>query len=60
MDTFHTGHGCVSGNLGFVANSLDVVADSIESVADCPVFMSVGLLTVPDALLTSFDLASPC
>jgi len=41
VDTFHTGHGCVSRHLGFVADSLDVVADSIESLADCPVFVAV-------------------
>ncbi len=47
----------VSGHLGFVADSLGVDADSIEFVA---VFMTVGLLAVPDALLSSLDLASPC
>jgi hypothetical protein len=55
---------CLSGHLGIVAVSLDVVADSMESLADCPVFvavfMTVGLLAVPDALLTSLDLASLC
>ncbi len=45
-DTFHTGNGCVSGALGFAVDSSDVVADSIEFVA---VFMTVGLLAVPDA-----------
>ncbi len=54
-DTFHTGHGCVSGNLEFVAESMDVAADSSESV-----FMTVSLLTVPDALLTSLDLVAQC
>ncbi len=59
VDTFHTGHCYVSGNLGFVADSSDVFADSIDFVADCPVFvavfMTVGLLAVPDALLTSLS-----
>ncbi len=43
-----------------MADSSDVVADSIESLADYPVFvavfMTVGLLAVPDALLTAMFL----